>query len=1207
MFRKINLDIHGLIEASAGTGKTYTIERLVLRLLAEKKVPLENILVVTFTEAAAMELRSRIRGLIEQACANGGIDGYDIAADKIEILRGELLAFDRAGIYTIHGFCNRALARWPIETGLARGGEIVDEASLAGELVAEEMRGAWGQWDSVLQGALTREISRTGLEKFRNTVCAVAQKYVPGQVDLAPEASDGLDAYCASEKAFRERVETVTKDLRNKAGELLDEYKNVKSLLRPAATKEEKFNAITSWLEGFAGRATGVEEPVAVKEEKKETARQWFGFTDPDMGVQKVAAFYERWTEFIREKTGICAEISARKNSLVASLGVGLRRRLDSHRISKGMISYNDMIRAVERGLAQKSTVLCDRLRGQYRYGIIDEFQDTNALQWNIFSRVFMEGGDGRLFVVGDPKQSIFRVQDADVYTYLEAYKYYEEKCDRDKAIIYSLNVNYRSTEGLINACNEFFSRNNWFTIEGIPFKEAKPEPKDNTGAKLEAIPSAGKPDIDVKEIAETLKPLGPVVLRPLYGLPDIAVGKRDDPVVASQRLSYAKYIVSKITEWHKQGLPYSSMALLYETRTYVGPLLPLLRDAGIPYTQYKETGLFTSSEALNWVCLLEYLAESSPQNFSRLLLTDFFGQDPSSVVAGMSTERFETIVETWRELAGRRQWPGFMRAVFFDTALLCRAARQTDGKRVIAAYRQIGEWIAARLITDHMSPRDIANRLRAFYSGTRPPAEEEDRFRRETEEDAVRATTIHSSKGLEFDIVFLLGGYGEKKSPEAPFVVRAEGETRRKKILVSLDNAHKAAMQAEDECERRRILYVGLTRARYKMVLPSWAECKPDKRTGLLQYDKLPAYEKNLLDAVTAQEKLFARDITAVRSPVSAQGQHGAYQRPRASAFTSADNDPVRSADKELASYAAQCGIAGRRLLQHSYSSLVHHGRDSGPEWKEEAHDSADEIEVNLPKQLLLDPETILHAQSGLPDAHPLKLFGKKTGSALHEVLEELDFADVNSAGSDLLQKIENRFGAYGLLEKNVDKRAETCRQIAGLLQAALSLRLPLGNGESLSAMEIPKKDFLTESIFSATVGRQSGLIAATAAGTGPTDSVIGFIDVIFRKGKNIYLLDWKSDTLDAYDKKTICDAMHHSGYTVQAALYAAAYQRWLSTRFGGLGYALRGICYVFLRGPAAVTIPVDDKVIGAWSEGLRECFVEAARDKLMLTGSAG
>jgi len=178
----------------------------------------------------------------------------------------------------------------------------VDEASLAGELVAEEMRGAWGQWDSVLQGALTREISRTGLEKFRNTVCAVAQKYVPGQVDLAPEASDGLDAYCASEKAFRERVETVTKDLRNKAGELLDEYKNVQIPAAARGNKGRKIQCDNTWLEGFAGRATGVEDQVAANEEKKETARQWFGFTDPDMRVQKVAAFYERWTEFIGEK-----------------------------------------------------------------------------------------------------------------------------------------------------------------------------------------------------------------------------------------------------------------------------------------------------------------------------------------------------------------------------------------------------------------------------------------------------------------------------------------------------------------------------------------------------------------------------------------------------------------------------------------------------------------------------------------------------------------------------------------------------------------------------------------------------------------------------------------------------------------------------------------------------------------------------------------
>jgi ATP-dependent exoDNAse (exonuclease V) beta subunit len=223
------------------------------------------------------------------------------------------------------------------------------------------------------------------------------------------------------------------------------------------------------------------------------------------------------------------------------------------------------------------------------------------------------------------------------------------------------------------------------------------------------------------------------------------------------------------------------------------------------------------------------------------------------------------------------------------------------------------------------------------------------------------------------------------------------------------------------------------------------------------------------------------------------------------------------------------------------------------------------------------------------------------------HEVLEDIEFADVNRDGGGLLQKIENRFGAYGLLERSPEKRAETCRQVAGLLRAAINLRLPLVGGESLSPVEIPKKDFLTETFFSAAVGRQSGLLAAKPENAGAADSVIGFIDVIFRKGNDIYLLDWKSDTLEAYDRKTICDAMHGSGYTVQAALYAAAYHRWLLTRFGGRGYALRGICYVFLRGPAAVTIPVNEKTLADWSEGLKECFIAAAHDKIGFTGSAG
>jgi exodeoxyribonuclease V beta subunit len=1183
VFRDINLGKHGLIEASAGTGKTYTIERLVLRLLAEKKVQLENILVVTFTEAAAMELRSRIRGLLEQACANNGIDGYDISAEKIEILRGELLAFDRAKIFTIHGFCNWVLSRWPQDTGLAKAGEIVDEPSLADTLVAEEMRSVWEQWDKRLNGALAREISRIGLERFRAAVCAVAQKYGPGHVELAPEAA-GDTAAAARLQEFA-KTTRLAADICGRAAAFLELYKKCPS---PHRFSYKKFQAgreaaALAWCEKAAS-AQGV-----LPQEGLKGSQSALGWTAPDKKLKQITDAAQCWDELAALKQEYDDLSSASAARLETALAASLRARIDRHRIVNGLISYNDMIRSVERALSRGSGALAGRLRGQYRYAIIDEFQDTNALQWNIFRSVFIDGGEGKLFVVGDPKQSIFRVQDADVYTYLEARGCYEKLCGKDAARLYSLDVNYRSERRLVGACNGFFSRNGWFAVPGIDFRAA--------GANEGGGP-AGATVPDVKAIAETLKPSGPVVVRPLYDREEVAVGTRG-PRVGSMRLSYARYIVSKIVEWHTLGLPYRSMALLYETRTYVAPLLPLLREAGIPYSQYKEAGLFTSSEALNWVCLLEYLGDGTPQNFGRLLLSDFFGLDPGEVIAGAGRARFETIAESWRGLAGRGQWPALLRAVFSDTALLCRAARRTDGKRVIAAYRQIGEWAGARLVAGHMPPLEAAKLLRAYYSGMRPPPEEEDRFRRETEEDAVAATTIHSSKGLQFDVVFVLAGAGRPRPPEPPYVVRAENGVRREKILVSLDQRHRSVMAQEDESERRRLLYVALTRARYKMVLPSWEEAKKDKKTGALLCEKLPPYEKNLLDAGAADEALFCRDSSVVKTAAPGRGRRAAYQRPRAAAFTGADSGPVACTEARLGAYAAACGIAGRRRLLHSYSSLVH-GERGGSEWQDEAHDGAGEIAANLPRQLRLDPDAVLFSGSPVGDLQPLPLFGKKTGTALHEVLEGLDFTSVGGASGGLMKKIENRFASYGLLGGGADKRAETCRQVTRLLRAALSLKIGLVNGESLSPDEIAPKDILSESYFSAAVGRASGRIAGTAEGAGTADSIIGFIDVIFRKGKDIYLLDWKSDTLEAYDKKTICEAMEKSGYTVQAALYAAAYHKWLSERFGSQGYAIKGICYVFLRGPAAVTIPVGEKVLGAWKEGLAVCFKQAVEEKI-------
>jgi exodeoxyribonuclease V beta subunit len=1185
MFERIDLDRHGLIEASAGTGKTHTIERLVLRLLAEKELLLENICVVTFTEAGAMELRARIRGLLEQACAGRTIENYAVPKETAARLREALLAFDRAGIFTIHGFCNRALSRWPVETGLARGTGIADERFLADTLVAEEMRSTWGQWDSALHGGLTKAIERSGLEAFRKQVCAIAGRYVPGLVELWPQPSDSVGSFLASEQDFQERRESVAAELRAEARGLLDGYRSIRSLVKPSEIKDRKFEAITAWLEACSGGLAAIDTPVAEEEAEKDTARKWFGFTAPDLLQPPVGAFYGRWTLFIEKKTRIAGESAVREKTLVTSLAASLRRRVDSYRIGNGMVSYGDMIRAVERALAQEDSALLSRLRNEYRYGIIDEFQDTNALQWNIFRRIFMESGDNRLFVVGDSKQSIFRVQDADVFTYLEAKRYYEEQRRQGRAEVYTLGVNYRSSPGLVAACNALFSPDRWFKVPGIEFTEAIPDT------------NAARRKTDVEDL---LKPAGPVIVRPLINLPDIVRGKRGAPLVSSQRLSYARYIAGKISEWHNRGLDYGSMAVLYETRTYARPLLSLLRESGIPYTQFKETGLFSSDEALAWAYLLDYCDERSPQNLKKLLLSDFFGEEPGTMANGRALEKYEAIAEAWQELAAAGKWPQLVHAVCADTALFSRALRRIDGKRVVAAYRQLGEWVATRLIADRQSPGETARRLRAFRSGARPPAEEEDRFRRETEEDAVRAATIHSSKGLQFDIVFLLGGGSRPPLSGAPFVVRTDLDRARKRetILVSLDQQHQPYMAEEDECEQRRILYVGCTRAKYKMVLPQWQDFVIDKTNGTGSSTGMSSYDQNLAAACAAHPDLFAIDLSSAavaERPSASLSQ--IYRRPRADAFTMTDTVALAAVEQELVREALPLRISGRRRLLHSYSSLVHEERGSDHQWQDEMHETSRDVSGNLPEQFRLGPASVLHVwQKGAPE-NRLELAGRETGSALHEILEELGgsdggFLSVNDRAGDLMGSIERRLGAYGLLDRVPEKRAAICGQVRDLIKVALALPLPLESGV-FRLSELQKQDRIAEPFFAAAVDRKQGAFAVENG----IDRVVGFIDLVFRRGKEIYLLDWKSDSLDSYDKETVLEAMHRSGYTVQAALYAAAYDRWLSTRFTGAGFALKGICYLFLRGPAAVTIPVNGRILSAWNQGLEAYFKEAGQ----------
>ena len=1066
MFKQIDLNKHGLIEASAGTGKTYTIERLFLRILIEKEAVLDSILVVTFTEAATLELKSRIRNLLEKAYNYGQIDDYDIPQEKKEHLRNALLSFDSANIFTIHGFCNKIITKYPFETGATSFNEIYDENSIAEKLIAEQMRTEWKIWNDKSKGFLEEMIIKEGINKLTDLICKIAVR-ISDDVDLIP---------------------LPNKNILYEAGALYSD------------------NKITQ-----------------------------VNYLDIH-------------------------------NKVVMFLAWDLRQKINSYKLKESKITYTDMILLVEKTLKQEKSILLNKLRNSYRYGIIDEFQDTNIFQWNIFRRIFMEGEMGKLYVVGDPKQSIFRVQDADVYVYLEAKGFYEKKKENNEAEIYNLNVNYRSSQDIVIAANQLFSQNNWFLVPGILY--------------IPCVAAKNKQEDILSKSIKNISPQKNIILRPLYNSREVETNDKGKPYIDSQRLFYAKYIVQKIIEWHKQGIPYNSFAIIYQTRTYAKVVFNLLKKSGIPYTQYREKGLFSSDEAQNWIYLLEYLVDNSSSNLYKLYLSDFFGVTPFDLVRNNINPLFEKIVFKWLELVGNNKWSFLIKSVLTDTALLLRASKRSDGKRIIASYRQIGEWILKRIINENYSLNDVFKLLKLYHSQELLPSEEEDKFKKETEQDAVLATTIHSSKGLEFNIVFLIIGKKTSRT-DIPFIIRSEKEKRREKILITIDQNFKNQINKEEEEEHRRLLYVAFTRAKYKVIIPLWGQ----------NSSAYSEYEKNIYKIIAEKDgnKIIDIDDSQLIKDTQRLKQTISYQRPRTDSFIDLDLNHINTAEKEIYENVIGCNIISKKQFVYSYSSLTHEEDSDKIDYISEKREA--NIFVDAPLEFVLQKEKVLFEKIDFNDSWAIEIGGKKVGSALHEIIENLDFMQATKNELILETVIFNILNSYGFFNIDRNNREIFINQIKLLFKNLLRLKLPLINGEFKNISDLNKKDCIKEVGFTSVINRGTKLIAESVDNW-YFDKVIGFIDLIFKNNKDIYLVDWKSDNLDSYDKEVVCDTINKRGYSIQAGLYSIIYNKWLKSYFNSSGYTLQGICYVFLRGPSAVTIPINQEQIEKWETGLNKLF---------------
>ena len=469
---KIPLVGTSFIEASAGTGKTFALTTLYLRLLVEHGLRPADILVVTFTQAATAELRERIRSRIRDAIASA--EGETGAAH----LRRALQSFDEAAIFTIHGFCQRTLQESAFESGLAFDAELVEKPEslqrtlahdLFTQLLADEDE-SFREWLAAGAGRGRWEFEPEELFKLIDRQLG-ADETVPVLPEHAPESS------CESPRALCEAVDAAWIRF---AESWLARREAVTALLldpgvgfhkgwyKPDSIENKWIPELDACCRDVAQAATsavraGIETPECLKRLTLDGVAKGVtkGFAPPSDPFFAVCSELARGTEALGEAYDERA-LALRRRFVGAVREADRKRRDEQH-----VLFFDDLLSQLRDALAAPGgDRLCESLRARYRFALIDEFQDTDAVQYEIFERVWhadeVRRAGGGLVLIGDPKQAIYSFRGADIHSYLAA---------RGHAglAVHSLGVNHRSDPALIDAVNALFGATVLYSLPLLP------------------------------------------------------------------------------------------------------------------------------------------------------------------------------------------------------------------------------------------------------------------------------------------------------------------------------------------------------------------------------------------------------------------------------------------------------------------------------------------------------------------------------------------------------------------------------------------------------------------------------------------------------------------------------------------------------------------------------------------------------------------
>lgn len=1153
-----------LVEASAGTGKTYTIAALMVRLIVEKELEIEQILVVTFTEAATAELRDRIRRRLVEAVelfsSGVGSDPFLTALYQSPIdhddarcrLQRALISFDQAAIYTIHGFCQRILRDRAFEARALFDTELVTDLSNFEQQLADDF---WRTRSITFTPTfadylLKKKFGPDSLSALLR-VARRAERILPDRA--APDLA-------GAEKACGTLLVHLASTWTSHRAAILADILVCAPGMHKSCYSAEKINSATQELDLFfaVGSLWGGDDGF-----KK--------FSAPKANKGKAAPthpFFANCAAFVAAREELKDLCIAALYALQRDFLLWRESEASKRKARQNLRTFDDLLSEVASAITARSgTGLLAALQASYRAVLIDEFQDTDPIQYAIFGTLCPDASR-TLFLIGDPKQAIYSFRGADIFTYLAASRHVEHH--------YTLGINFRSAPPLVAAVSGLFKRENPFLFSEIPYPQVAGSDRNKSLALLEGD-GTNRPPLQLWFVD---RPSGKVVNQE----------SSTERIVCAVAAEIVRLLNTGARLRGEEGaaerlVSAGDIAVLVRSNRQAAAMQEKLLACGVPAIRQGTESLFAAPEVEVLLRTLSAIADPGDTALARgALASGLLNFDAATLVASVDDPATLEVglqrLRDYHDLWARRGITALSGAFFEREELGAHALAREDGERRLTNLRHAFEVLHCAESREGLGMAGLL----AWFSRqiADPPEGEEYQLRLETDERAVQVVTIHRSKGLEYPLCFVPfcwnGSQPSKKFKNEPFTFHAQTAAERGELTLDLGSQaeereeYRAINVREALAENLRLLYVALTRAQACVYLV-WGPLAGAESSALAWLLHAPA-EGPVGAEVEQTEKVFKDlDDEAIRSRLVSLLANAAGEivdlplYPQVESLNRASDDMRELAPLPLAT------IIRNDWRLSSYSALVAgstHLAD-GEAWK---------VAERVGEAGTLSPRLSDNIEVG-PTIHTFPR-GADPGSCLHDILEKIDF---NAAETE-----------QGLIEKILNEYAidsSWVPVVATMLTAVLHVRLTTETPD-LQLCRVPRRDRCSEMGFflpltalrsyglAAVFRRHQGDLLDPRIATGiaslnfetVSGMLRGFIDLVFTLDGRYYLIDWKSNHLgsssDAYSQERMLTEMLNSGYILQYHLYCVALHRHLRRTLSGYDYETHfgGVFYLFLRG---------------------------------------